>query len=129
MTSRIYRPVGNDGGLPGAVVAREVHFGDDGLRIAVVADGAQDGIVETVVEISFSSNPFLFRMLDEGDYLSTPGVVPFWFCVVENSEYLNWFNEETQGVRENQGITHFAIYTATICFDILHNEMPAVSIR
>jgi hypothetical protein len=112
--------------LPKQVTLEAQHFDTEGFRL-IVKD--YQGATKTfdTYRISFSTPPFAMRMIDEGDYLNSVGVVEGWLLKVENSEFLSWFHDESQGVRMNQNLTHYAIYCLNECFDILHADEPIIS--
>jgi hypothetical protein len=82
-----------------------------------------------MLRITFESY-FAYRNLDEGDLLRTlPTILhlgessPF---VVDNSEFMNWFNHESVGRYADMVMTHYAIYTSNDCIDMLADAEPLV---
>lgn len=125
MGKREYTEFKIDMNLPQSVVSDELHFSGDGLTIKLKPYSINDN---RIIYIRFMSNPYLLRVIDEGDYLSTPEQVPYWLCEVKESELLDWFNSESLGVRESQDLIHYAIYTPILCYDIIHNESPIITV-
>lgn len=65
-------------------------------------------------------------MIDEGDYLTTCGVGGGLISEGENSEYLEWFHRESQHVRRDKNLKHYAIYSINECFYIVDSDVPKV---
>lgn len=74
-------------------------------------------------------NFLAYRRADEGDLLKTigPSMVGATLFIVAHSEFLDWFIDQTLGVRESDPIQHYAIYTPDTCVDILSLSPPKVS--
>ena len=124
MSQRIYKPLTLSVKLPDYATVVALHHDLEGFRILLEEYVSPPTFRK--FRIAFSSTPFAVRMIDEGDYLLTGGSGGGLISTVENSEYLNWFHDESQQVREGQSIKHYAIYTINECFDILHSEEPKI---
>ncbi|ERN39810.1 hypothetical protein KR51_00037220 [Rubidibacter lacunae KORDI 51-2] len=48
------------------------------------------------------------------------------FFIIEDSDYLAWFELTSQGIYENKVVNHYAIYTLNDCLDILSAYPPQV---
>ena len=50
------------------------------------------------------------------------------FYLVENSSYINWFNEQSVYIPRDTGVAikHYAIYTSNDCIDILASVSPNI---
>lgn len=87
------------------------------------------GCVQTRLEVVFDA-AFSYRVVDEGDDLvalgaiASPGRI---FYRVEDSDYLAWFIGRGHGVRDGQGLQHYAILTINEIVDVLSLGDPAVA--
>jgi len=109
--------------LPNELYLKELHQDSEGFRLFFKGKNSNEKILQIVFDM-----PLVYRNLDEGDYLQTigPGVNGWSLFVVHNSEYLAWFNNESQGIHEKQNVIHYAIYTPNDCIDILSAYPPEV---
>ena len=73
-------------------------------------------------------NYLAYRTANEGDLLKTigPDMVGATLFIVEHSEFLDWFIDQTLGVRSADPIQHYAIYTPDNCVDVLSLTPPNV---
>lgn len=73
---------------------------------------------------------YSFRLTDEGDLLKMQqeqnGEMHTGFFIVENSKYLEWFNEQSGNVHD--GIVHYMLSTIDDVIDILASISPSILI-
>ncbi|WP_025121286.1 MULTISPECIES: hypothetical protein [unclassified Serratia (in: enterobacteria)] len=73
---------------------------------------------------------YSFRLTDEGDLLKMQqeqnGEMRTGFYIVENSKYLEWFNEQNGNVHD--GMVHYMLSTVDDVIDILASITPSISI-
>ncbi len=125
MANEIYKKWLPIEGAPKKLYCEGIHDDYEGLRILLKGEEAQSSILR----LSFDS-VFAYRNIDEGYLLRTlnkmdnPGESTFY--IVENSTWIEWFNEESYGTLENSKITHYAIYTPNDCIDLLTEYEPKV---
>lgn len=76
----------------------------------------------------FFENFLAYRSADEGDLLKTvgPDTTGASLFTVTHSEFIDWFVDQTLGVRSSDPIQHYAIYTPNECVDILSLAPPKV---
>ena len=71
-----------------------------------------------------------YRTTDEGDLLKTLGEVEGYgawsLFKVENSKYVEWFHEQSLGIRRDQEIVHFVFATANDVVEVLDLEPPTL---
>ncbi len=44
--------------------------------------------------------------------------------IVDNSDYLEWFHQTSQGICEGENLIHYGIYTENDCIDIISGAPP-----
>ncbi|CAI0827881.1 hypothetical protein [Serratia fonticola] len=73
---------------------------------------------------------YSFRVIDEGDLLKMQqeqkGEMLTGLYIVENSKYLEWFNEQSGNAYD--GVVHYMLSTVEDVIDILASISPSVSI-
>jgi hypothetical protein len=111
--------------LPNEMYLEGLHNDYEGFRLLLKGIGDQ----AKMLRVTFS--PVLaYRGIDEGDLISydrfdEDDTLGRWgFFIVASSNYLEWFRQTSQGVRENEDIVHYAIYTPNDCLDILCAYSP-----
>ena len=71
-----------------------------------------------------------FRITDEGDLLKLQddlsGQMLTGFYVVEGSEYLSWFNNQSYNIHNNDNIVHYLIVTSDDAIDVLSSVKPLI---
>jgi hypothetical protein len=83
--------------------------------------------------LSFSEH-LAFRKADEGDSLATLNAMSSTsqtgrsFYLVEDSEYLRWFVEQSYSVRQAESLTHIMIATIDDIIDVLTLQLPSIVI-
>lgn len=96
----------------------------DGFRLTLAV-----GTSASVIRISFRC-PLAYRNTDEGVRLRTLAVLKptgdSVLCVVDQSEWLRWFQEESYGIHDSQPIVHYAILTPDDWVDVLSATPPRV---
>ncbi|MEM6162715.1 hypothetical protein AAH446_19570 [Erwinia sp. P6884] len=71
-----------------------------------------------------------FRVTDEGDLLKMQdeleGKMVTGVYVVESSNYLSWFNEQSANIHDGDFINHYLIVTGDDVIDVLSSVSPAI---
>jgi hypothetical protein len=86
------------------------------------------------IDIRFDSY-FAYRKMDEGDFLTTIQDVTSQrqsiatLYEVRNSSFLEWFNKESEGVRADQSLKHFAVLCLNDIVDVIALEPPEIRNR
>jgi hypothetical protein len=71
-----------------------------------------------------------YRKVDEGDAfnilheISATSKLGHTLYLVEDSQFLEWFNRESQHVRERQGLKHFCLTTSNSVVDVIAFNEP-----
>ena len=111
--------------IPVHLYCEGLHDDYEGFRILLRGDDP----TSPVLRISFSPS-LAYRNIDEGDLLRTiygiPDLGASSLFMVENSTWLEWFQEESHGIHDGEDIMHYAIYTANDCIDVLSAFDPTV---
>jgi hypothetical protein len=114
-------------GLPEEMYLEGLHNDYEGFRLLLKSRGDQ----AKMLRITF--DPVLaYRGIDEGDLISyqrfneDDDLGRWAFFIVNSSDYLEWFNQSSQGIHEGEGVVHYAIYTPDDCLDILSAYPPDV---
>ena len=116
-------------GIPQTLYFRDLKYDFDGLTISL-QDRDKDLPMLTIYFKSF----FALRIIDEGNKLIDScdvdeavlemelekGSYYKWsLFTVENSLYLEWFHQESVGVRQNTELIHYVIQTADDVIEVL----------
>lgn len=69
-----------------------------------------------------------YRNVDEGDLLKSlqENKIRGGFFIITDSPYLEWFHEESLGIRKDENVCHYGIYTPNDTLDILSLSPPVV---
>jgi len=71
-----------------------------------------------------------FRVTDEGDLLKMQddleGKMITGVYIVEGSNYLSWFNEQSANIHDGDLINHYLIVTGDDVIDILSSVSPTI---
>ncbi len=120
--NRKYTEFPTDLSFPKRVFLESLICNDEGLRILV---RSSDKNATDILSIYFEECTVAFRCMDEGVYpASWSKNIPSFISIVENSEYIEWFNQESGGIRRYKGLVHYAIYTENECIDVIDLEPP-----
>lgn len=72
-----------------------------------------------------------FRVTDEGDLLKFQdelnGQMIVGIYVVEGSEYLTWFNNQSANIHDNDEIVSYLIVTSEDVIDVLSSVSPSIA--
>ncbi|MCL9674582.1 hypothetical protein [Citrobacter sp. MNAZ 1397] len=72
-----------------------------------------------------------FRVTDEGDLLKLQdelnGQMLTGIYLVEGSEYLIWFNNQSANIHDNDEIVHYLIVTSDDVIDVLSSVKPLIT--
>lgn len=113
---------------PSHVITHILHFTglvENGEILTVVLE-TDSGFA---IRFKFKS-ALTYRVSDEGDRLKiidhTKGFEDWPLYLVENSEFLQWYNDESYNVRVGQGYFHCLIWTSTVVVDVIALEFPEI---
>ena len=72
-----------------------------------------------------------FRVIDEGDVIKMlnkfNGEMILGIYTLVDSEYLEWFHEQSVGLNLDGNITHYMVVTVNDVIEILSSEKPVIS--
>ncbi|WBG65247.1 hypothetical protein [Pseudomonas citronellolis] len=129
MGTRIHRRFPTEFVLPERLDFVGLYYDQKGYRV-LVAEFAQEEAQK--IEINFEGVPLAQRSMDEGSYLCTTWTAdevdgPVGPVVlVENSEFLDWFNEQSCGIYPRDQIKHVAILTQNEWVEVLCLKLPSI---
>ncbi len=104
-----------------------LHDDWEGFRLLLRGVEKSSGMLRITFDPAWS-----YRYIDEGDYLKSLGELSKYIdgawplYIVENSKYIEWFNEESLGMHKDDDIVHYAIYTPVDLVDVLSAFPPKV---
>ncbi len=113
--------------IPNEIYLEELHQIDGNLILRLKGSDEEGDILEVVFDAAL-----VYRNIDEGDLLfynrldGEDNLGRWGFFIIEDSDYLAWFELTSQGIYEGKVINHYAIYTPNDCFDILSAYPPQV---
>ena len=129
MGTRIHRRFPTEFVLPERLDFVGMYYDQKGYRV-LVAEFAQEEAQK--IEINFEDAPLAQRSMDEGSYLCTTWTAdevdgPVGPVVlVENSEFLDWFNGQSCGIYPRDQIKHVAILTQNEWVEVLCLKLPSI---
>ena len=129
MGTRIHRRFPTEFVLPERLDFVGLYYDQKGYRV-LVAEFAQEEAQK--IEINFEDAPLAQRSMDEGSYLCTTWTTdevdgPVGPVVlVENSEFLDWFNGQSCGIYPRDQIKHVAILTQNEWVEVLCLKLPSI---
>lgn len=74
-----------------------------------------------------------YRLMDEGDALEAFSQLTKGGCTgkcmykVENSQFTEWFHQQSFGVRINDALTHYAIFSNNDVIDVISFDEPSLT--
>lgn len=103
----------------------DFHYRAGSLEIIVTLDGVNSDFR------FFFDWTHSFRVTDEGDLLKMlgeqKGKMRVGIYKVEDSSYLEWFNDQSFNIHEKEKIIHYLIVTVNDIIDVLSSESPVIS--
>ena len=112
--------------IPSKMYVEAVHDDYEGFRVLLKGDSDQSSMLRVSFDNTLSyrntDESYLLKMWD-GVSKDTLGKI---FYIVEQSEYIDFFQKMTQQLYEDWEIKHYAIYTDTDCIEILSQNDPTV---
>lgn len=126
-TSEQYLAWTPEEGVPQRLKLDYIHDGANGLEIAL---GDNLGSANRIL-IRFKANDIIGYRFTNDSYTwrSDNGRTPKPTCslnIVEGSEYIKWFKEETYNSINLDGATHYCILLAEECIDIASFDKPTI---
>ena len=112
-------------GLLGTDIFHDVSICDsEGVLSIHLVDGS-----EREVTVRFGDY-LVYRKLDEGDALRTltvsAGTPRSTIKTVTGSDFLAWFHAESYGIREDEGLMHFSVWTIDNIIDVIALSPPEI---
>jgi len=121
-TWNTWKPLAN---IPKRLYLEELKDNYDGLTLSF--RGEKENLDYLIV---FFDSAISYRNHDEGDLLRTLNEVhehDVWpFFKVENSHYLEWFNQENFDIHKNKAIVHYLFATPNDVIDVLSFDSPVL---
>lgn len=118
----VWRPVE---GVPARLYCEAIHDDYEGFRILLRGEDANSSVLRITFDPALA-----YRNIDEGNLLRTlvkvDNIRESSLFTVENSTWIEWFREESDGIYEGREIVHYAIYTPNDCIDVLAEFDPLV---
>ncbi len=109
--------------IPNTLYLEELRDTYDGLTLVFKGEDKDSRYIAIMFESALS-----YRNHDEGDLLKTfdnRGSNEIWpFFIIENSNYLKWFNEESHNIYEGRGVIHYFFVTPNDVIDVLSAYPP-----
>jgi hypothetical protein len=104
-----------------------IHFDKSGLRVQVTEFGAS---TKQILELNFGTFIFAQRSMDEGSFLtmswdldtSNHPIGPI--VIVEGSDFIEWFHEQSCQLHRDKKIFHIAILTQNEWIEVLSKKSP-----
>lgn len=119
-------------GIPESLYLAELHektCNQRCLQITLIDDGEETYDTRRVV-ITFDGY-FAYRSTDEMNRLriDEEAVIPkYWsLFTIENSEYRQWFNEQSLHITDDSPITHYLFFTSYDIVDVLTRMQPRIT--
>ncbi|MEP3279147.1 MAG: hypothetical protein ABJN26_25375 [Stappiaceae bacterium] len=110
--------------IPDSMFLHSLLDDTDGLHLVFVRSDEQK-----TIKISFDTY-LSFRNADEGDRLKflneVEGLEKWPLYIVENSEFLKWFHEQTYNIHQAVDIKHYAFITPDDIVEILARDAPVI---
>ncbi len=113
--------------IPNEIYLEELYQIDGNLILRLKGSDEEGDILEVVFDAAL-----VYRNIDEGDLLfynrldEEDNFETWGFFIIEDSDYLAWFELTSQGIYKGKVINHYAIYTPNDCLDILSVYPPQV---
>ncbi|OVE70668.1 hypothetical protein CCS79_01470 [Clostridium diolis] len=126
---------GEDKNLPKKMELESLTDGKDGLVLKFCDSECSDRKINVI----YSNMVLAYRNRDEGDYLKTfkhlsdtygdEFYTKWSLFKVKNSEFIEWFNEESLNVHEYQkeSIEHYVFITVNDVIEIISPNSPEIS--
>lgn len=129
MKTRSHRAFPTDLIIPSRLEFVALYFDRLGYRVHVAEFGCADA---EILEIDFGLNPLAQRSMDEGKYLDMswePNLVngPIGsIALVDNSEFLDWFQAKSLGIYAEDDVFHVAILTQNEWVEVICSQLPTI---
>lgn len=108
-------------GLPLELYCDSISHDTSGLTITLMARVA-DARLRLVFESPYAYQNIneTFRMRTWVENANRPGTL----LTIKNSRWVKWLASESQGLLDEESITHYAIYTEEDCIDVISRFAP-----
>ncbi|MEH6474115.1 MAG: hypothetical protein V7727_00440 [Sneathiella sp.] len=112
-------------GLLDTFYVESIHDDYEGFRILLQGDDKTTDVLRIKFDVALA-----YRKVDEGDRWKTvssnPELQKSVFFIVENSNWIDWFCNESCGIHSSDELIHYAIFTSNDCIDVLSAVEPSV---
>ncbi|WP_143053996.1 hypothetical protein [Parapedobacter koreensis] len=108
--------------LPSSPFFYEMYFKEGSLIILL----KESDLVEKRMKIVFK-NPLGYRIVNESGRLKkldNPYI--YTFCKTQQSNFLEWFNYESDGLFNDWDVTHYMVCNSDNIIDVITNQTPEV---
>jgi hypothetical protein len=129
MKQRLHKKIPSTRDIPETIDFIGLYYDCHGFRIQV-ADLTRTK--KPILEIDFGKTVLAHRSMDEGKFLnlswkteeaeSTIGAI----VIVENSDFIEWFHQQSCNIYKEDQILHFAILTQNEWVEVLTLEIPKI---
>lgn len=119
----IWKPIEN---LPNPMYVEAIYDDYDGFRILLKGES----VISKMLRVTFQDS-LSYRNTDESYLLkiwnsTEKAKLGKIFYLVENSSYVDFFNEMTENIYSDWDIKHYAIYTTSDCIDVISANPPII---
>jgi hypothetical protein len=125
MTKEVLRPWLVDARVAGRIAVSGLRDEDDGLTILITDESGTFPratiVFGEVVAYRNINESYRLRTWSENDMASLPSLV-----TVDNSRWVRWLCDESQGTLAPDALVHYAVYTADDCIDVVSRGVPIV---
>lgn len=113
-------------GLPKVMYIEALHDDYEGFRILLKGETSDSAMLRISFEDKLSYKNTDESYLLEIWHTAEKDILGRTFYMIDNSTYVDFFNEMTHGLYSDWRIKHYAIYTVSDCIDIISVKPPSV---
>lgn len=129
MKNRIHKYFSTKINIPNKIDFVGLYFDNNGFRVHVTEFAKKNALI---LEIDFGFDNLAQRSMDEGNYLNLSWRVekeskPLGpIVIVEHSDFLDWFLEESCDIYDKDKIKHIAILTQNEWVEVICEKLPEI---
>lgn len=125
MDKELLRPWSPDERVAGRIGVSGLRDEDDGLTVFITDESGSTPratiVFQDFVAYRNINESYRTRTWMEHDMASLPSLV-----LVENSRWLRWLCDESQGTLVEADLVHYGVYTADDCIDVIARVRPVI---